>query len=930
MTNPMRDSLIDPKYMGGLDGSKGYRFEIAYLVSRLHSWLSTSDLESFQQEGWSDVELFFSSGSRQLIQIKDHALRKIEFAQILDEFRRRENAFKYQKYIIVSAGLASSIEKLNRQLKRYRDIERHNDAERADVAKRIRDTLLKLNLERYEDLILEKIYFDSNLATIKDTEFYRNAFLGGLISAYRISIESAENIFLRTTELLNQRHGKLIELSLFREELLQTQLEDQEVLLSNFKLISKRFLQSLQTDSPTTFFYTGAAPTWSDIVNKLDLRRDIAAVITPLIRNQKDGKLFVPIVAEAGEGKSTLLKRLAADLANENAPVLYHDANAPNPNFKEAQRIAQIAQRCVYIFFDEAAKVQNLNGFLQSVSELPISVVIIAAARPYEMTAIRSAYSLSLQVALDSNGREYSMEGLSDGEIERLVQNLLTANILSLPVGVAESVAVDAIKKRTDRKFLVLTIELTQGARVQDIVRDEIERIRKKGEPLFSMYRYICLLASIDSFITVPMVEKLVSNKNVRLDVASELPGLVVIEGERLYPRHNRIGEIATEIFFQQQEDERGDTLCRILSLAFTQGEFDVVKSAIRISHSVPESQVLKVVNHLIDEASFFGEIELTQDVIEEFEWVGENTELFLDFLTARTPFLWDHIIFPNGPNLHWREIEKDYDLSFDLSHPPRSETRAYPIKESFDGTMKWAQIFGFAAWYIREQTPFLIAITDRIYDILESRYPDKEHEICFAHAEFLSHIAVGKDRAAIPLYERILEKHPSDADAHAGLAAALYMTEAYSGSLDHFKIALKIDPQSLFRVANEGIFEEMTQRMLELEEYLEYKKAVVKKEFKTGRGYQHIIAMDPTLLVDLKKREPDGANSGLGLVNQMDYGDAAEERRIAELDRLLEHLRTKSAAERRQLEVIISDSFGELREEIAITRNEDNKARDQ
>jgi hypothetical protein len=166
----MVESLLDPKYMGGLNGSKGYRFETAYILSRMQLWLS-SDLESFQQEGWSDLELFFASGARRLIQIKDHALQRRHLVEILDEFSKREQAFKYEQYVIASAALVPSIEKLNRQLGRYRNLEGHNEIERANVAKTIRETLTNLNLDAHHGLILEKLFFDSNVSTIKDSDF---------------------------------------------------------------------------------------------------------------------------------------------------------------------------------------------------------------------------------------------------------------------------------------------------------------------------------------------------------------------------------------------------------------------------------------------------------------------------------------------------------------------------------------------------------------------------------------------------------------------------------------------------------------------------------------------------------------------------------------------------------------------------------------
>jgi len=909
------ESLLDPKYMGGLNAAKGFRFETSYILNCIQTWVS-SGVESFQQETWSDVELFLLSGSRRVIQIKDHALSRPELAEVLNEFSLRDRTFRYEQYVIASAGLAPSVEKLARQLERYRSLDHHNQEERRVIAQKIENTLQQLNLHKHHTLILKKVFFDGNLASLRNHEFCRNAFLGGLVSAYKISTESAEQIFFRTAELLTQSHGKLIKLSLFRHALLQAELENQETSLSSFRLIRKQFLESLQNGHQRSFFYSGSAPTWSDVLKGLDIPRDIADEIGPQLTEWKHGSIFIPVVAEAGEGKSTLLKRLAADLANNHKAVLFHDGSRLTVDFQEVQRIARITQECVYVFFDEVAKVQNLQAFLQSISELPISVVIIGAARPYEMATVRSAYAVNMQVALDAHGCEYSLKGLSDREIELLVDRLLEEKLLSLPVGIDPSLAAEVIKKRTDRKFLVLSIELTKGGKVQEIIRDEILRIQRKGERLLSLYRYVCLMGTVGSFITVPMMEELLHNKNIRIDVLSELPGLVIVEGDRLYPRHNRIGEIATEIFFKGADDDLGHTLCTIISIAGAHGELDVLRSATTIPRSVPACQKIRVVNHLIDELCRLGETELIEKVIEHFQWADKSTELFLEFLTANTLFLWSHVIFPKGPELQWCRIEDAFDLSFRVSQVVCEPSKSRESEESFDSGFKWAQIYGRAAWFIGNEPPFLAAITSRIYDVLVERYPNKECEICFAHGEFLSE--AWQQEAAIPLYQRVLSHRPEDGEAHAGLSSAFYLMDDYYLALHHFRNVMRIDPQCLFRVANEHIFEEMTKRVLELEEYIQFKKAVVAEKFRTGRGHQNLMAMVPTLMVNLGKEEVRNPNSGFVSANRFDYGEQEELRHIAELDDVLTYLSTATPAERQQLETAIDESFGDLRESIA------------
>jgi len=103
----MKDSLQDKKYIGGLYGAQGYEFEKSYILSQLPEWLAVSDFESLQQELWSDLELFFTSGKRWLIQIKNHSLELGELREILCDFQTRHDSSQgqYDRYVIVSTGV---------------------------------------------------------------------------------------------------------------------------------------------------------------------------------------------------------------------------------------------------------------------------------------------------------------------------------------------------------------------------------------------------------------------------------------------------------------------------------------------------------------------------------------------------------------------------------------------------------------------------------------------------------------------------------------------------------------------------------------------------------------------------------------------------------------------------------------------------------
>jgi tetratricopeptide (TPR) repeat protein len=911
------ETLLDSKFMGGLDGAKGYRFEHAYVLSQLPFWLGLSDMKSFQQEGWSDVELFFESGLRWLIQIKNHPLTAQEFREIVRDFSAREkaNPALYEKYIIASTGLAPSVEQLNRQLNRLRGLAHYTEGERADAERIVLKTVDRLKAAEFSDLIVGKLHLDSDAASARSELFCRNAFIGSIVSTYRVSVDTAEDIFERSARLIAAARGKPVELSLLHNALRQKQLEDQAGSLSNFTLVTKELIGRCEGDDSASYFYTGATPSWADIAHGRDVPRDTLEIVISQIRGWNQGRLLVPIFAEAGEGKSTFLRRLAVELAADNKAVLYHNRGAVTADAKEVQWTAEQAGRCVYILLDDASRISNFNGFVNAVSELPFPVVMVAAARPYEAAPIKAAYSANVEVGLGADGCEYSLAGLSERELELLIRRLYDGGLIHLPREEDIPLAVAAVGKKTKGKFLVLVLELTQGRKVREVIRDEIERVRQKGERCLAVYRDICLMASLHSFVTLPMLERL-HGEDVGSDVR-RLPGLVEMDGQTLRPRHDRIGEMVADIMFEGEDERRGDLLCRLITVAIEEDVLDVIR-AMRggASRGVPSSQIVKVIGHLVDEAFCCGEWDLIKDFLEDLHGDRDNTEVHLELLASKTPLVWEQLIFPGSHRIDWKNVAQTFNVSF--SWPPCvNRRRVHPNEgRSLETALGWAQVFSFAAWSYSDYRQFFIAVADRLYQILAELYPDSLTTICFQHAEFLSESDDGE--RAIEIYERVIRENPTHADAHAGLALTLYLKNDYKRALYHYKRAVSLDRDSIFRVNQESIFEEMLARFGELEEYIEYRKGTVRRQFKTGRGFQKIISMDPSLLIDLKAPDSSEGIVGLNNIHRGDYSEETELRSLRELDNLLAYVKTIDEEQRIKIGKMLSEWFGELRQTLS------------
>ncbi len=926
-------SLHDPKYIGGFYSAKGHDFEVNYVLSQLPHWLSDlPSLKSFRQEGWSDVELFFEPERRWLIQIKDHTVDKSAFKKIVADFITRESSSsgQYEQYIIVGASLADPLNQIQTQLERFRDSNNsYSETELVGTRVEILKTLTTFVNADAANFIIEKVYLESGLAWIKNEDQLRGTVIGQLVDRYKIRQESAKQYFLGAARLVVTERGHLIELASLREALRQKQIEEHLSTLSQFDLINSTFLDHHRVEARQSYFYDGARPTWSDIIHQRDVPRDIATEILLRTKHWDTGKTLIPILAEAGEGKSTLLRRIAKDLADDNKIVLYHKDDASLANTKEIEWIAERAQQCIYVFFDDAPRVQNFSGFITALAEIPAPVVVFAAARPYQWKPISSfVYSANLKVVRVDAEHEYSLTGLTDHEMEILFRQLADSGLIKPLTDEDLRLAIKVYGARTKRKFLILVLELTRGERVQRIIEKEIEHVREMGQDYLDAYRYICLMASVGSYITMPMLKRLFSTDSTILDLVQRLPGLIERIGERISPRHDRIGEIATEIFYEHADEQRGDALCKLISIAFSEGQIDVIESMnYAVSNdSIPSSQIFRVVNHLLDEAYCAKEFDLFRSVFDEnlldVLSYASDPEYLLNLLANKTPLIWEQMIFGARRyiRLKWDSITKVGNLVFSWPNCSNGTNDHPEVDSSPENALRWAEVFELASVERSDYRPFFIVIIQLMYTHLAALHPDRAAEFDFRHGEFLQGNLRFED--AIRLYNSAIENDSNYAKAHAGLAMSLYMTGDYEAALRHYQIARSIDRMSIFQIQEES-FGNLLEGLGELEELIEYLKDHTKVYNRENRFLGAFIKKaqrirgllkQPAIHDEVDELEKQYTEAA---ALEEEYSEEEEQKRVAGFDRLLQFAKTLSEDEKNELGRYISRSrprFGELR----------------
>jgi tetratricopeptide (TPR) repeat protein len=914
-------SLFDRKFMGGIHGAGGYHFEDSYVLSQLPNWLTLEGLFSFQQELLTDLELFFASGRRWFIQIKKRPVKRNEFVEIIEAFRLREatSSGQYERYIIASPGLPGPLMRFRGHLERFRSAHSYSEAELAQSRRELAAELEGLKCGVEVDFLIEKVFFESEIEWVKQERLLRASFTNSLVKDHGIRQEDAEDIYLRIARLLVVERGNPVELSRLRAALGRRRMEASAQRLSDFELITPEFLDKRSDDSPS-YFYDGTVPTWSDITHQRDIPRDIMPEIIARVDHWEHGRALVPILAEAGDGKSTFLHRMAAELARRDKIVLCQKRHRAAISVEEIQSVAEMANQCVYVFIDDAARVQNLKGFIESVAGLPYAIVLIAVSRPYEWIPVRSVYNANLHVEFASDDREWSLEGVTDNEIELLFGRLAEAGLInSLPDEELRPL-INSYAERSKRKLLVLVLELTKGRRAAEVLRDECERVRLMGNSVFQAYRYVCLMGSVHSFISRSMLRKVITIESGDADVLRRLQGLVELIGENIYARHDRIAEIVTDILFDGADEERGDALCQIISLAISDAQGEIARRMLEAVYTtVPESQCHKVISHLVNEANLAGETALVGEFFAYRPDESPADAVYDEVLAANTRLILRKLISPtlrNALRAQGHGTENQYTDRSYVWTPASALESLGSSGNSLLNDLGWTEVFARAARWSRWESSHRKGFTlnaDKMYEALARIRPGKSTDIAFYHAEFLRE--TNREKDAIPLYELVVERNPSHVEARAALALCLYFQEDYERALQHYKIARELDWEVIHRYGHAEIFQEMLEGLGDWDELIPLLKSITRFNFDVKRRIQQ---SDMWKEISLERKLRQSANEAEpGFVKEFSVKVSEEELFVfaTQLEDLLKYAKTLPRV--RQIELgrsIFKVSFGELR----------------
>ncbi|MEL6407925.1 MAG: tetratricopeptide repeat protein [Chloroflexota bacterium] len=317
-----------------------------------------------------------------------------------------------------------------------------------------------------------------------------------------------------------------------------------------------------------SIFYEGGAPDWQDIQAHRDAERDIEEDIIDFVDFSNDfnqGRIpFGLVLGRAGEGKSTLLMRVAAILSQEKYIVLWHRASSQNlyeqvlvnlPRLKDKKRIILCVDN-IHRF-----SVQEMSSAFTDFKRERIPVTVLASAR----TSIWRGKKPKLETVCKFE--KFELGDLTDSEVTRLLDKLKAAKALGKLGEYSREKQIEIIKNKSKSQLLVVLIEAKYGAPIESIVSNSLDDLRRNFD---SVVVDACLLVSTAHTFELTYKEDQLKQdlpiSSVRREITSKTKGLLIgpqTGHTGLKTRHSLIAAIV----FKLDSDGRFDNLQTILNM---------------------------------------------------------------------------------------------------------------------------------------------------------------------------------------------------------------------------------------------------------------------------------------------------------------------------------------------------------------------------
>lgn len=295
-------------------------------------------------------------------------------------------------------------------------------------------------------------------------------------------------------------------------------------------------------------YLMGTEPGWEDILFGRTIPREIEGkLLTSISMVNSDTRTQVHLLTgTAGDGKSTIARRLAISLNAETKKVAWIDQENSS-NVGSIIRQLQDREADVAIIDSAENFGKSLAHLLRSIVSETKTKALIVVLRSNRVDEL-----LDREIVAELRVSEIATSRLSDLEISLLVELLERQNRLGVLLGKEKHERIRAFQTSTERQLLVAMIEATSGEKFE-------QKVIAEYTDLDPVKRYIYCLVSVATHFRFPMSKEhiflCVENKDeapVSLDLLRKR-GLIKQNSSKEYESRHRV--IASKVFEQLEAE---------------------------------------------------------------------------------------------------------------------------------------------------------------------------------------------------------------------------------------------------------------------------------------------------------------------------------------------------------------------------------------